>query len=203
MPTEPLYADVADLEEHLGVSPGWDTRLLRRVLLAAEAKVEAFCGRSFIDQEDTVARVFRANSPVMCVIDDVTAVGTVETTMGGRDGTWTTFTLGDVVQETFGPPGSPVQLLAADNSWFPTGRGCWVRVTPDTDETWGWASVPDPVPAAVLLQAAKLFNRKDSPGGSLSGFQGVSVSTDLMDLGLDQDAASLLEDLVRFERWLP
>jgi hypothetical protein len=39
-----------------------------------------------------------------------------------------------------------------------------------TSSHWGWATVPDPVMLAALIKGSRLFKRKDSPEGVLSGF---------------------------------
>tara|TARA_R110000737_G_scaffold151726_1_gene181041 strand:+ start:6967 stop:7608 length:642 start_codon:yes stop_codon:yes gene_type:complete len=200
--TAPVYVDVSDFEDYLAVSTGWETDLLSRALLAAEAKVEEFCGRTFVDSGTVEARTFRARSTHLVVIDDVQAVSLVETSTGGRSGSWTTFVSTDIVEETYGPAGSPVQVLEADYGHFPVGRQGWVRVTPAGGAGWGWAAVPAAVPAAVLLQAAKIYNRKESPAGLVVGLQGQALMSGPAE-GLDSTAASLLEGLRRADQWLP
>ncbi len=199
----PLYVTVAEFENYLGVSSGWETAMLERALVAAEAKVDQFCGRSFLNTGDDTARTFRAVSPGLCVVDDVISILSVETTTGGRSGTWVNFDLDNVVQETHGDAFAPVQMLRADWGYFPVGPRSWVRVTPNVGSGWGWDRVPDAVPAAVMLQAAKIYTRKDSPGGHVQGYQAISTTQRLKGSGLDVDAEALLEELVRTEKWLP
>lgn len=199
------YVQTSELYDHLGLTEGKHEGIIERALSAAHEDIDTYCGRRFIKDETLTARTFKALSPGLCRIRDAIDIGLIETSTSGRAGTFVTFLADDVIEHkalgdlTF--LDSPVEMIGSDCAAFPRGARCWIRVTPTTG--WGWEKVPHAVKKATILQAAKLFIRKDSPGGSLAGFQAAGFALKGADLGLDKDAEhALAGGYVRSEKMI-
>lgn len=83
--------------------------------------------------------------------------------------------------------GKPISSLLYVGGWWTFNRR--VRIT----AKWGWPSVPAVVREAALIQATRLYKRKDSPEGVLGSAEwdgGVRLSR------VDPDVAKLVEKLV-------
>jgi hypothetical protein len=118
----------------------------------------------------------------IAVPDIATATGLV-VEIGGPD-TWTTVDSGDYYTDPDTAPGDgrPITDLYGAPGWLPsTGR---VRVT----AKWGWPSVPDAVVQATILQAARLYRRRDSPQGVLGNAEWGAIRVSR----LDPDVAALV-----------
>lgn len=164
------YASLATLKEHLGIEADDVTRdgLLNSALAAASRSIDRATGRRFWLDETAAARRYTPAGRTYTdadgehlIIDDIGhAAILVET---GSGASWTTVL--DTDYET-GPDnalaaGRPVtSLLRLASSWGGSVGGR-VRVT----ARWGWPSVPDEIEQATLIQAARLYRRKDSPEG--------------------------------------
>lgn len=84
--------------------------------------------------------------------------------------------------------GKPITSLLLTSGCWPRGTTTRVRVT----AKWGWPAVPKVVKQAALLQAVRLYGRKDSPEGVAGSAEWGAVR-----LGrVDPDVAELVKNLV-------
>lgn len=161
------YADLATLKSSLGMEADDDTRdsLLNKALASASRSIDTATGRRFWLDAAASAREFNPASRVVCgsdgerlLLDDAGAAPTLVET--GAAGAWAAVTDYETGPENAIVRGRPVtSLLRSSGSW---GRGTVrVRVT----ARWGWPVVPDEIEQATLIQASRLFKRKDSPEG--------------------------------------
>ncbi|MFI9005100.1 phage gp6-like head-tail connector protein [Streptomyces sp. NPDC053541] len=160
------YATVATLREMLNV-PADDTSrdgLLARALAAASRGIDTATGRRFYLDATASARVYRVAGRTMCdedgeqlLVDDIGAASglVVET---GAAGAWSVVTDYETAPDNALARGRPVTSLLR-TSWGSSSTR--VRVTAQ----WGWPDVPDEIEQATLIQAARLYRRKDSPEG--------------------------------------
>lgn len=166
------YALLAELRDWVGipVADTADDSKLTLALAAAEAEIDAYCGRSFTIDGTVVARSFVPLTDALVQIDPVaTLTGLVVETDDNDDGTYeTTWTVGtDFRAEPInaGDVGTPwTRLVSSGAKVFPTRNRYHpgVRVT----AKYGWpTAVPAPVKLACLIQAAFLWGRKDSRFG--------------------------------------
>ena len=164
------YATLADLKTFLGIGDAADDVTLQLALDAAEAQINAFTGRSFGIDGSVVARSYVATANGALDVDPIaTLTGLVVETDANDDGTyetlWTTgtdFRVEPVNAAALGPPWN--RLVATGSKLFPTGNRYYpgVRVT----AKYGWpGSPPAPVKEATLIQASRLWKRKDAPFG--------------------------------------
>lgn len=156
--SEPRYATLADLRSLTGVTTGDDSRLTA-ALLAAEELIDTYCRRRFtapdVNEDDPTVRVY----PAAGYIDDVVHVDTVET-RPSASAEWTELAadrweLGPVNATA---DGKPYTQLVARRSPIVADA---VRIT----GWFGWPAVPAVVTQATLLQASRLYQRKNAAFG--------------------------------------
>ncbi|MFD5670238.1 phage gp6-like head-tail connector protein [Streptomyces anthocyanicus] len=161
------YAELSVLKAMFEVEEADTSRdpLLSKALTAASRSIDRACGRRFYLDEAATARTYNPTGKVVfdvfgarLLIDDAGAEPTLVET--GSGGSFTPFT-----SYESGPDNALVRgraitsLLSTSSSWGSgTGR---VRVTAQ----WGWPAVPEEIEQATLIQASRLYKRKDSPEG--------------------------------------
>lgn len=166
------YVPVDDLKRHLSVtSSDWDVKL-GETLDAVKAWIDAYCCRSF--DQTTEERLFDTENRrvlTLGVRNDLVSVDTLATDTNGdgtHDTTWATSDYQLLPINPTGPEQRPYsEVRAVGSNLFPsptwTGRRGLVSVT----GTWGWPEVPEPVREATLIQAARVFKRREAPEGVL------------------------------------
>lgn len=161
------YADLAALKAMFDIEEGDTTRdvLLSKALTAASRSIDRATGRRFYLDEEASARTYNPVGKVVydvfgsrLLIDDAGATPALVETGSG-----TSFTA--VTDYETGPDNALVRgravtsLLRTSSSW---GSGtARVRIT----ARWGWPAVPAEIEQATLIQASRLYKRKDSPEG--------------------------------------
>ncbi|UBU11607.1 phage head-tail connector protein [Nonomuraea gerenzanensis] len=184
------YASLADLKTQVGIKDDDRDALLGNVLAAASRAIDTKTGRRFWLDATAVTRTFNPRGRVvrdecgeLLLIDDIGSLDdlVVET---GSTGSWSPVTSYETAPDNALLNGQAITgLLLATGTWgIGTGR---VRIT----ARWGWPAVPDEIVQATLLQAGRLFKRKDSPEG-VAG----SAEWGLMRVPhLDPDVRALIE----------
>lgn len=166
--SDPSYATLEMLKARLKITDDDRDELLDTALAAASRYIDRHCGRRFWLDETATARVinplrrvFRDDDGEHLLVKDIgDADGLV--VQVGRDPAWTTITSLVEAEPTDAlDEGRPITSLLRVNAYWNAGAGQRVRVT----ARWGWPQVPDQVVEATLLQANRLFKRKDSPEG--------------------------------------
>lgn len=172
-----MYASLAKLKTQLGIPVSDTTRdsQLTDVLVAVSASIDDMCGRTFTAVTgNPTTRTFKAGGRVrdtedgpMLMVDDIGSPTGLTVSAGTAVTGYTTvgaalLELTPLEAPANGRPSTGVLLLSG--AW-PTGYGKRIRVTAD----WGWPTVPAVVVQATLIQAARIFKRKDSPEGILGG----------------------------------
>lgn len=162
------YGTLAALKEKLGIEADDTSRdtLLTSALASASRSIDKTCGRRFWLDDVAVQRTYRLTGRTVCeddgellLVDDVGSVtGLVVET--GRSVSWTAVTGYETSPDNSLADGMPITgLLRVNGTWGTTaGR---VRVT----AKFGWPAVPDDITEATLIQASRLYKRKDSPEG--------------------------------------
>lgn len=167
MPWMPDYATAVELRDYLRISDGADDVALASAVGAASRAIDQACNRQFGLVAAPEARYYTASydrSWVVPIDDLMTTVGMLVATDPVGDLGWT----GNVTPTVLWPPNAapnarPWTALAAGASGVvqPTNAEHGVRVT----ARWGWTAVPAVVKTATLLQASRLFARRDAPFG--------------------------------------
>lgn len=162
------YSDLATLKQSLNMDSGDTSRdaLLSKALTSASRSIDKATGRRFWLDSAPVARTYRlsgrtvleADGEVLVVDDIGTLSGLVVET--GSSSSWTAVTGYETTPDNALTDARPITgLLRVNGVWgYQPSR---VRVT----ARFGWPAVPDDVVQAALIQASRLFKRKDSPEG--------------------------------------
>lgn len=162
------YATLAELKAQMAIEEDDTSRdaLLGRALKAASRGIDRATGRRFWLDETATTRTYRLPGRVACEADgDVLLVDDIGDTTGllvetGSGSAYSTFTGYETTPDNAIADGQPVMgLLRVSGSWGSSSTR--VRVT----ARFGWPAVPDDVAEACLIQASRLFKRKDSPEG--------------------------------------
>jgi hypothetical protein len=162
------YGTLAALKSKLGIETDDTTRdaLLTSALASASRGIDKTCGRRFWLDPAAVQRTFRLPGRVvreddgdLLLVDDIGSItGLVVET--GSGASFTAVTGYETSPDNALADGKPITgLLRVLGSWgTATTR---VRVT----ARFGWPAVPDDITEAALIQASRLYKRKDSPEG--------------------------------------
>ena len=163
------YGDLAALKAKLEIPDDDDSRdgLLTKALSAASRGIDrAVGGRRFWLDPEPVQRTFNPNGRTvrkpdgeLLLVDDIGSLTglTVEVARGTA---FTTVTGYETSPDNALLDGKPIEgLLFLGSTWGTAGAR--VRVT----ARFGWPEVPDDIAEASLIQAARLYKRKDSPEG--------------------------------------
>lgn len=167
------YVDLVLLRTALGIPDDDDNALLQLAIDAASAIIDQHTGRSFADESDGttgVAKVFYPDSPSsLTLAPDIRTVRGVAVDSHGDLTFATTLTATDYLlmpAQPFPDAGIYQHLAIAPGSSKAFSLGAQVRVTGDWGYTVG-GYAPPAVQQACLLQASRLFKRREAPFGIL------------------------------------
>ena len=159
------YTTLEALKGRLGNVPDNQDAKLEQMIEAASRQIDDLCNRRFY-QATSATRVFTAEWHDMVMVDDLTAITTLETDDQGDRTYSRTWTVNDYDLEPYnaaqlGRPYTGIMINPNTNLAFPrTRRG--VRIT----GTWGWPSIPEPIEEACLLIAVRLNQSAKAPMGT-------------------------------------
>lgn len=162
------YGDRATLKEKLGIEAADTSRdaLLDKALSAASRSLDKTCGRRFWLDPEAVQRTYRTRGRVVCeddgdllLVDDIGSLtGLVVET--GSGSSWSAVTGYETSPDNALLDGEPITgLLRVSGTWGTASARA--RITAQ----FGWPAVPDDITEAALIQAARLYKRKDSAEG--------------------------------------
>lgn len=165
------YGDLPTLKQKLGIESGDTTRdaLLNKAMAAASRGIDEACGRRFWLDTNAVQRTFRPRGRVvreddgaLLLVDDIGSL-TGLVVESGSGASFSPVTGYETSPDNALLDGQPITgLLKVNGTWgTATSR---IRVT----ARFGWPAVPDAIAEAALIQAARLYKRKDSPEGVMS-----------------------------------
>lgn len=194
------YATVDQLKARLYAPGTVDTvndAVLADVITATSRLIERYTGRVFT-QVTSQARYFSAADRYRVYVDDLVSVDS-----GG-------FCTDDNADRTFSNVWATTDYeLCPRNAAAHNNPYTWIQVPPNGNNvfpswpesikitgTWGWSAVPQEVTEACLIQAARLFRRKDTPFGIMDS----AASMTSRALTLDVDVAQLLAGVTRMYR---
>lgn len=196
------YATLPDFKSWVGVSDQVDDAVAPGVLVSVTRWIDEYCDRHFWKDGGTgseVARTFASNCGWDVTIDDLVpgSLTTLKTDAAG-DGTFeTTWSATDYqLLPVNRPAGEPFTSLESVGGMpFPTRQGQSGRTNRiEITGVWGWASVPDAIRQACLIQSQRVLKRRYSPEGTV-GFADLGVIR--LQARLDPDVEQLLNPYKR------
>ena len=186
------YITLAELKSALRIpaSDTIDDTLLEKAINSASRLIDGYANRSFYNG-GTATRVYVPQDDRVTQFDDLQSLTTLESSSDGDgfDTTWTSasYQLEPLNGISDGLTTPYTRVRAIDDLTFLTlGEEATVRIT----GIWGWASVPDPISQACVIQAERIFKRLDSPLG-IAGFGDMGAVR--VTSRLDGDVAQLVE----------
>lgn len=191
------YATLSELKTFVGipVADTVDDTALQLALDAANLQVDGYTDRTFGADASPTVRWYTATESGQLMVDPIsTTTGLVVATDENGDGTaettWTINTdyrLEPINAVAAGEPWT--RIVALGTRWFPR-----LQYRPGVSVTarFGWPGgvAPAPVKLATLIQASRLFKRKDAPFGVAGSVEFGSEMRLLNEV--DRDAQNLL-----------
>jgi len=178
-----LYATVDELREQLGdVGAKVSGARLEQALRAVCRAIDKVCGgRRFWQDPTPTVHVYRPEEPGRAFVDDIAATaGLIVKVDTAGDGTWaTTWTLNSHFQleplnaDAAGGAYAWWLLVALGGNQFPTQTD-W-RPSLQVTARHGWSQVPEEIREAAIINAVKLWRRKDAPFGAVGGLGELAV----------------------------
>jgi hypothetical protein len=167
-----------------------DDSLLEKAVNSASRLIDGYANRYFYNG-GTATRVFAPQDSFVVEIDDLQSLTTLVTSSEGitYDTTWAAddYQLEPLNGLVDGLTTPYTRLRAVgDYTFLEMGGEATVRIT----GVWGYASVPDAISQACVIQAERIFKRLDSPLG-VAGFGDMGVVR--VTSRLDSDVAQLVE----------
>lgn len=155
-----VYADLETLKAYLNIKDSARDALLTQTLTTAARYIDRITGRRFYPDGEPTTRIYRTRGRILAdrssdgdllLVDDIADSDGLTVALGSP-ASWSPYT-GWLVDPA--DPGQPITAL----------RGSWVGDSVQVTATFGWLAPPDEVVQATLIQAARLWKRKDSPEG--------------------------------------
>lgn len=185
------YCTLAEVKAALRITDSIDDSLLEQAVNSASRMIDQYCNRYFYSTAPNEVRYFKANDAFNCWIDDcqtITSLKTASTNPVSYDVTWSNTDYQTIPANTYANGAyQPITgLVAVKNYFFPT----WLDINlVQVTGTFGWASVPDPIKLACIIQASRLFKRLESPLG-VAGVSDLGIIR--VGYSIDGDVAQLI-----------
>lgn len=185
------YCTLADVKAALRITDTLDDALLENSINSASRMIDQYCNRYFYSTSANEVRYYQANDGFICWIDDAQSISEIKTSSTDPLIFDTTWEAGDyqVMPTNRWANGAyyPITgISATDNYLFPVwAEMALVKVTGQ----FGWASVPEPIKFACIIQASRLFKRLESPLG-VAGVSDIGIMR--VGANIDGDVAQLI-----------
>jgi hypothetical protein len=185
------YCSLADVKAALRIQDTLDDALLENSINSASRMIDQYCNRYFYSGSAGEVRYYQANDGFICWIDDAQAITEIKTSSTDPlifDTTWEAgdYQLLNPNQRANGAYSPYTAITATDNYLFPVwAEMALVKVT----GTYGWATVPEPIKFACIIQASRLFKRLESPLG-VAGVSDIGIMR--VGANIDGDVAQLI-----------
>lgn len=161
------YATLAEIKAALAIEDTNDDLALEAAITASSRMIDDYTGRFFYQDGSSgspVSRYFTTPDWYNCQIDDIVSISEIAIDSNFDQTYSIVFATSDYLTEPVNNPrrGWPYTRILASGAYvFPSNIPQGVRVK----GTWGWSAVPSEIAMATLIQATRLFARKQSPFG--------------------------------------
>jgi len=189
-----IYATLTEFKNYIGATTTTeDDTTLTICLTAASRAVDDYCHRSFWIADAATARVYRTDGALHRLAEgDLLVTHDIAATAGVVVETWdgTTYTTADAASYELYPESAIAQSRPATGVLLPSARWCAYRKLRVTAR-WGWPAVPDQVKQATLIQASRLWTRRDAKGPVMGDPEFGSMRLPMV----DPDVRTLIQQL--------
>ena len=185
------YCTLADVKAALRITDTIDDALLENSINSASRMIDQYCNRYFYSTPAGEVRYYQANDGFICWIDDAQSITEIKTSSTDPlifDVTWESgdYQLLNPNQRANGAYAPYTAITATDNYLFPVWADiALVKVTGQ----YGWATTPEPIKFACIIQASRLFKRLESPLG-VAGVSDIGIMR--VGANIDGDVAQLI-----------
>ena len=186
------YTTLSVLKDYLGIPDGTSSEdtPLTAAINAAQDSVDGYTNTTF--ETVTESRVYAADDPSVLLVDQfhtlTNLVVKTDTSADGNYDTTLTITTDFLVNPYNAGPFTAIQNVSGDWPRYRTGRP-GVQVTAAYGDRSS-SGVPYAVSQAALILAARLYQRKSSPLGIMTGFADYGIARISRQ---DPDVAALLQ----------
>jgi hypothetical protein len=180
------YVNLTMLKANLSITDSADDTTLTQALNSASVAIDDYCGRTFSLATQATERRFRTRRSDYFMVDDIGTLDDLVVTV--NDAELVLDTHFETAPDNALDRGRPITAFRAHQAFFwPT----YYHGRPSLHVTahWGWPAVPEPVKQACLIQASRLWRRKDSPEG-VTGIADIGI---VHMTRIDPDVRGLLE----------
>lgn len=196
------YADKTDLKNMIGLSGTSQDNNIDNAINAACRQIDKIVGRVFYETETTQIKYFNPVSHFYLQVPDISKTTSLEIKLDTNDdGSYDTTLventdfyllplnpkqIGKVSSTLYYEPYTEIRILdqKTDERFDPTIIKN-VKIT----AFWGFSMVPDAIKQATLLQASRLWKRKDSP---FSTYGNIDTGEQELFQKFDPDARNLI-----------
>lgn len=166
------YCSLSELKASLDITDTIDDAILERAINSASRTIDRYCARNFYKVSAT--RKYAPRDSYLTDIDDLVSLTSLKTTNDDSQVFNVVWSASDYQLEPLngvvdGMPTPYTRIRAIGDYSFMTLEG---EATVEVTGVFGFDSVPDEVNYATIIQASKLYKRKDSPLGVISGEYG-------------------------------
>lgn len=193
------YCSLAEIRARLALASTAGDTMLEQIVTSVSRWIDDYTARRFYSATET--RYYEAYSSNEIWVDDILAVGSLKTDDNADrtyETTWAT-TDYDLLPDNASLEGTPYsQIVITPNGsyGFPVGIHKGIQLA----GTFGYCSTTSSgkatiIKEACLLQAERIYKRKDSPLG-VAGVSALGIQT-LKVPGLDPDVKSMLDPFCR------
>lgn len=188
MPITNGYTDLASLKARLDITGTENDPVLEQVIEAASRQIDGWCGRAFVS--GSAARQLTADAWDLLILpDDLHSLTSIAV---DRDGDRVYETAWETTDVDLSPYPGPYSVVRPRNGKAFPLISYAIEITGD----WGFgATAPAPIREATLLQATRLYKRKDAPFGVTGSAEHGQLQTISR---VDPDVRELIEPYKRF-----
>ena len=163
------YCTLAQIKARLDIADFQDDAILESVIQGVSRSIDAMTGRRFYSTTADETRYYTAQFGDVLYVDDLLSITTLKTDDDGDktyENTWTTDDY-DLLPDNAALEGRPytrIDLAAYGDYTFPIGTRKGIQIV----GKFGYCATdshPDVVREACLIQAARIWKRKDAPFG--------------------------------------
>lgn len=201
------YCDKDDLKAYVGLTGTGQNDNIDNAINAASREIDQLCNRVFYETEAVEHKYFNAVDPLSIVVPDISKTTSLVVKLDTTDDGTHETTL-SIDTDFYLNPINPPQIATVSGTIYyePYNelRILSTRSSERFDPTipknikitayWGFSRVPDAIKQACLLQATRLWKRKDSP---FSTYGNPTTGTGELFNRFDPDALKLIKGYVK------